>query len=73
MGDILTEDEYLEFVYRWNFLQFKLAQVKKYLSIHHFNASLAFVRSMEHDVTALSSLIHDAHEKIHSYLQCGEV
>jgi hypothetical protein len=30
MGDILDEQEYLDFIHRWNFLHFKLHQVKKY-------------------------------------------
>jgi hypothetical protein len=43
------------------------------LSLNLFNASLAFVKSAQYDVKALSDTLLEAHERIHSYLKCSEV
>ncbi|URD87266.1 hypothetical protein MUK42_28505 [Musa troglodytarum] len=57
---LLKERKHVEFVQRWNLLKYKLEKVK----------AMYFLRSSDHDLYAIHTLIYEASQKLEALLVC---
>jgi len=70
VSEVLSTSDHLQFIRRWNLLQYKLEEARNFLSLHKYNSSFRFVNSLHHDVAALHKLIHLAGSHLHTYFHC---
>jgi len=71
LEEALSSSDQLQISRRWNLLEFKLLEAQRLLSLHRFNASLQFVRSMHYDITAMHKLVHSAVSRnLHWTIRC---
>jgi hypothetical protein len=73
VSEVLSASDHLQFIRRWNILQFKLQEARKYLSLNKYNNSYRFVSSLHYDVTALHKLIHLAGTHLQTTFYCNKV
>ena len=70
---MLSPEDYLQFVRRWNSLQFKLSEAATFLSLNDFATSFKFVRSLSFDVEEMHKLIDAAAKNVNVFLICQKV
>jgi len=72
LDETLSPSENLQFLRRWNLLQFKIEEASKLLSLQDFQGALSFVKTMSFDVEALHKLIHSAGRRLSWDLLCSQ-
>eukprot|EP01097_Dermamoeba_algensis_P010531 TRINITY_DN7845_c0_g1_i1.p1 TRINITY_DN7845_c0_g1~~TRINITY_DN7845_c0_g1_i1.p1 ORF type:complete len:262 (+),score=51.06 TRINITY_DN7845_c0_g1_i1:636-1421(+) len=70
LSEVISPNNHLLFVQRWNLLLAKLDEARKQLSLHNFNTSFYFVQSASLDVRAVHQLIHDAGKNLQTSFTC---
>ncbi|URD87264.1 hypothetical protein MUK42_28505 [Musa troglodytarum] len=67
---LLKERKHVEFVQRWNLLKYKLEKVVSGISHFDFEKAMYFLRSSDHDLYAIHTLIYEASQKLEALLVC---
>ncbi|CAL9138600.1 unnamed protein product [Musa acuminata var. zebrina] len=67
---LLKERKHVEFVQRWNLLKYKLEKVVSAISHFDFEKAMYFLRSSDHDLYAIHTLIYEASQKLEALLVC---
>ncbi|XP_010242378.1 PREDICTED: uncharacterized protein LOC104586747 [Nelumbo nucifera] len=68
--NLLKQNRHVEFVQRWNLLKYKLDKAISSLSHLDFDMALYFLRSSEHDLYAIHSLVYHASQELEASLVC---
>ncbi|WOK93899.1 hypothetical protein Cni_G02600 [Canna indica] len=69
---LLKENKHVEFVQRWNLLKYKLEKVVSAVSHFDFDKAMYFLRSSDHDLYAIHTLVYEASQKLEASLTCFE-
>ncbi|KAG6532802.1 uncharacterized protein LOC121971626 [Zingiber officinale] len=67
---LLKENKHIEFVQRWNLLKYKLEKVVSAVSHFDFDKAMYFMRSSDHDLYAIHTLVYEASQKQEASLVC---
>lgn len=67
---VLKDNGYVEFVLRWNLLEHKLGKVVSSMSQLDYDRALYFLRSSDHDLFALHTVIYQATQEMEASLVC---
>ncbi|KAF5735525.1 hypothetical protein HS088_TW15G01032 [Tripterygium wilfordii] len=67
---LLTHSQYMEFVQRWNLFKYKLDKAVTAMSHLDFEMALYYLRSSDHDLYAIHSLVYHASQELEASLQC---
>ncbi|PIA27951.1 hypothetical protein AQUCO_07400056v1 [Aquilegia coerulea] len=67
---LLKRGRHTEFVQRWNLLKYKLEKVISAMSHLDFELALYFLRSSDHDLYAIHSLVYEASQELEASLVC---
>ena len=70
---LVNEEDFIEFVVRWNLFQYKLRECMEQMSLHQWREAYRFVRSAYHDSERLLKIILHARQQISFFLQCEHV
>lgn len=73
MYSLLDEDEYSEFVVRWNLFIYKLRECGEEIALREWDDAYHLVRSAYQDAEVLLNLLLKAQESISSVLECENV
>ncbi|KAJ4961191.1 hypothetical protein NE237_021101 [Protea cynaroides] len=68
--NLLKQNRHVEFVQRWNLFKYKLDKAVSALSHLDFEMALYYLRSSDHDLYALHSLVYHASQELESSLVC---
>ncbi|KAE9620039.1 hypothetical protein Lalb_Chr02g0159561 [Lupinus albus] len=68
--NLLKPKQHVEFVQRWNLFKYKLNKVVSALSHLDFEIALFYLRSSDHDLYALHSIVYHASQEIEASLVC---
>ncbi|OIV90276.1 hypothetical protein TanjilG_08313 [Lupinus angustifolius] len=68
--NLLKPKQHAEFVQRWNLFKYKLNKVVSALSHLDFEIALFYLRSSDHDLYALHSIVYHASQEIEASLVC---
>ncbi|KAF8399425.1 hypothetical protein HHK36_015290 [Tetracentron sinense] len=68
--NLLKQNRHVEFVQRWNLLKYKLDKAVSALSRLDFEMALYFLRSSDHDLYAIHSLVYHASQELEASLVC---
>lgn len=69
---LLPHNQLSEFIQRWNLFKYKLDKVVSSLSHLDFETSLYYLRSSDHDLYAIHSLVYHASQDLEASLVCFE-
>lgn len=67
---LLKQNRHVEFIQRWNFFKYKLDKAVYALSHFDFDMALYYLRSSDHDLYAIHSLVYHATQEIEASLVC---
>ncbi|KAI8028804.1 hypothetical protein LOK49_LG01G03842 [Camellia lanceoleosa] len=67
---LLKQNRHTEFIQRWNLFKHKLDKAVSALSHLDFEMALCFLRSSDHDLYAIHSLIYQASQELEASLVC---
>ena len=67
---LLKSSQHVEFIQRWNLYKYKLDKAVSALSHLHFEMALYYMRSSDHDLYAIHSLVYHASEELEASLVC---
>lgn len=67
---LLKQNRHVEFVQRWNLLKYKLEKVVSAMSQLDFDKALYFLRSSDHDLYAIHTLVYEATQELEASLIC---
>ncbi|KAI4351603.1 hypothetical protein L6164_005947 [Bauhinia variegata] len=67
---LLKQKQHVEFVQRWNLFKYKLDKVVSALSHLDFEIALFYLRSSDHDLYAIHSIVYHASQDIEASLVC---
>lgn len=68
--NLLKHNRHVEFVQRWNLFKYKLDKAVSSLSHFDFEMALYFLRSSDHDLYAIHSLVYHASQEMEASLVC---
>lgn len=68
--NLLKQKQHVEFVQRWNFFKYKLNKAVSAMSHLDFEMSLFYLRSSDHDLYAIHSIVYHASQEIEASLVC---
>ncbi|XP_021905239.1 uncharacterized protein LOC110820136 [Carica papaya] len=68
--NLLKQNRRVEFVQRWNLFKYKLDKAVSALSHFDFEMALYFLRSSDHDLYAMHSVVYHATQEIEATLKC---
>lgn len=68
--NLLKPKQHTEFVQRWNLFKYKLNKVVSALSHMDFEMALFYLRSSDHDLYAIHSIVYHASQEIEASLVC---
>ncbi|KAF7819680.1 Transmembrane protein [Senna tora] len=68
--NLLKQKQQVEFIQRWNLFKYKLDKVVSALSHMDFEMALFYLRSSDHDLYAIHSLVYHASQEIEASLVC---
>ncbi|KAK1265104.1 hypothetical protein QJS04_geneDACA017846 [Acorus gramineus] len=66
------KNRYIEFVQRWNLFKYKIDRVVSAMSRLDYDRALYFLRSSDHDLFAMHTLVYEASQELESSLVCFE-
>ena len=66
----LLQNRHVEFVQRWNLLKFKLEKVVSAMSQLDYDKAMYYLRSSDHDLYAVHTLVYQATQKLEASLVC---
>lgn len=69
--EVLSPEDHLGFVRRWNIFKFKLTKTHHMMSLNQFNQSLFYIRSSQHDIDAMHHFLHTGMEALTPVMRCG--
>ncbi|XP_020261041.1 uncharacterized protein LOC109837280, partial [Asparagus officinalis] len=67
---LLQKNRHVEFVQRWNLLKFKLEKVVSAMSHLDYEKAMFYLRSSDHDLYALHTLVYEATQNLEASLIC---
>lgn len=67
---MLEEDDYNEFVIRWNLFLYKLKECAEEIAFREWNEAYFLVRSSYKDAEAILHILLKAQERISSVIEC---
>ncbi|XP_072998741.1 uncharacterized protein [Typha latifolia] len=67
---LLKKNRYVEFVQRWNLLKHKLEKVVSAMSHLDYEKAVFFLRSSDHDLYAIHTLVYQASQELEASLVC---
>lgn len=67
---LLKQNRYLDFVQRWNLFKYKLDKAVTALSHMDFEMALYYLRSSDHDLYTMHSLVYHATQELEASLVC---
>lgn len=67
---LLKQNRHIEFLQRWNLFKYKLDKAVSALSHLDFEMAVYFLRSSDHDLYAIHSLVYHASEEMEASLVC---
>ncbi|KAJ8505687.1 hypothetical protein OPV22_006573 [Ensete ventricosum] len=67
---ILKENKHVAFVQRWNLLNYKLEKVVSAVSHFDLEKAMYFLRSSDHDLYAIHTLVYEASQKLEASITC---
>ncbi|EHA8590279.1 hypothetical protein COCNU_scaffold016592G000040 [Cocos nucifera] len=67
---LLKKNRHVEFVQRWNLFKYKLEKVVSALSHLDYEKAVYFLRSSDHDLYAMHTLIYEASQELEASLIC---
>uniref|UniRef100_A0A1D1Z3A7 Protein CrcB n=1 Tax=Anthurium amnicola TaxID=1678845 RepID=A0A1D1Z3A7_9ARAE len=67
---LLQKNRHVEFVQRWNLLNYKLDKTVSAMSHLDFDKALYFLRSSDHDLYAIHTLVYQASQELEASLVC---
>ncbi|PON95897.1 Transmembrane protein [Trema orientale] len=67
---LLKRNQHVEFIQRWNLLKYKLDKAVSALSRLDFEMALYFLRSSDHDLYGIHSLVYNASQELEASLVC---
>ncbi|KAF5725352.1 hypothetical protein HS088_TW23G00073 [Tripterygium wilfordii] len=67
---LLVHNRHAEFVQRWNLFKYKLDKAVTAMSHLDFEMALYYLRSSDHDLYAIHSLVYHATQELEASLQC---
>lgn len=67
---LLKQNKHAEFIQRWNLFKYKLDKAVSSLSHFDFEMALYFVRSSDHDLYSIHSLVYHASQEVEASLVC---
>ncbi|XP_043704162.1 uncharacterized protein LOC122654237 [Telopea speciosissima] len=68
--NLLKQNQHVEFVQRWNLFKYKLDKAVSALSHLDFEMALYYLRSSDHDLYAIHSLLYHASQELEASLVC---
>ncbi|XP_042496065.1 uncharacterized protein LOC122075189 [Macadamia integrifolia] len=68
--NLLKQNRHVEFVQRWNLFKYKLDKAVSALSHLDFEMALYYLRSSDHDLYAIHSLVYYASQELEASLVC---
>ncbi|XP_027358419.1 uncharacterized protein LOC113867349 [Abrus precatorius] len=68
--NLLKQKQHVEFVQRWNLFKYKLNKVVSAMSHLDFEMALFYLRSSDHDLYAIHSIVYHASQEIEASLVC---
>lgn len=68
--NLLKHNRHVEFVQRWNLFKYKIDKAVSSLSHFDFEMALYFLRSSDHDLYAIHSLVYHASQEMEASLVC---
>ncbi|XP_047161865.1 uncharacterized protein LOC124831790 [Vigna umbellata] len=68
--NLLKQKQHVEFVQRWNFFKYKLNKAVSAMSHLDFEKALFYLRSSDHDLYAIHSIVYHASQEIEASLEC---
>ncbi|KAG4911608.1 hypothetical protein AAZX31_19G019200 [Glycine max] len=68
--NLLKQKQHVEFVQRWNLFKYKLNKAMSALSHLDFEMALFYLRSSDHDLYAIHSIVYHASQEIEASLVC---
>lgn len=68
--NLLKQSRHVEFIQRWNLFKFKLEKAVSALSHFDFDMALYYLRSSDHDLYGMHSLVYTASQEIEASLVC---
>ncbi|KAK1298267.1 hypothetical protein QJS10_CPB14g01376 [Acorus calamus] len=66
------KNRYIEFVQRWNLFKYKIDRVVSVMSRLDYDRALYFLRSSDHDLFAMHTLVYEASQELEASLVCFE-
>lgn len=67
---LLKQNQHAEFIQRWNLFKYKLDKAVSALSHFDFEMALYFVKSSDHDLYSIHSLVYAASQDVEASLVC---
>ncbi|GAV70258.1 hypothetical protein CFOL_v3_13756, partial [Cephalotus follicularis] len=67
---LLKRNQHVEFIQRWNLFKYKLDKAVSALSHFDFEMALYYLRSSDHDLYAIHSLVYHASQELEASLVC---
>lgn len=67
---LLKQNQHAEFIQRWNLFKYKLDKAVSALSHFDFEMALYFVKSSDHDLYSIHSLVYGASQDVEASLVC---
>ena len=67
---MLKHNQHVEFIERWNLFKYKLDKAVSALSRLDFETALYYLRSSDHDLFAIHSLVYNASQELEASLVC---
>ncbi|CAN6455712.1 unnamed protein product [Victoria cruziana] len=67
---LLKKNHFVEFVQRWNVLQYKLERTMSAISHLDFETALFFTKASDHDLYAIHTLVYQASQELEASLDC---
>lgn len=67
---LLQKNQHVEFLQRWNLLKFKLEKVVSAMSHLDYDKAMFYLRSSDHDLYAIHTLVYQATQSLEASLVC---
>ncbi|KAG8637926.1 uncharacterized protein LOC110628358 [Manihot esculenta] len=68
--NLLKQNQHVEFIQRWNLFKYKLDKAVSAMSHLDFEMALYYIRSSDHDLYAIHSLVYHASQELEASLLC---
>ncbi|KAJ9152543.1 hypothetical protein P3X46_026101 [Hevea brasiliensis] len=68
--NLLKQNQHVEFIQRWNLFRYKLDKAVSAMSHLDFEMALYYLRSSDHDLYAIHSLVYHASQELEASLLC---